>query len=150
MMTRATNRPARCSEEGQEPSPGNTALRLGSARTDPKGGSHCQIPGCRTLRARDGGWSPGVLGSAGGSQQIQLRAGVSRGTASTAQLSTRVQMDPERPHVSSLQAGIRGLLAQSEGPRERGAQRARGPESEGPRERGAQRARGPESEGPRE
>ncbi|XP_068421890.1 collagen alpha-1(I) chain-like [Eschrichtius robustus] len=136
------NRPARCSEEGQEPSPGNMALRLGSARTDPKGGSHCQIPGCRTLRARDGGWSPVVLGSAGSSQQIQLRAGGSRGRASTAQLSTQVQMDPERPHISSLQAGIRGLLAQSEGPRERGAQRARGPESEGPRETSS--LRGPE------
>lgn len=36
----------------------------------------------------------------------------------TAQPIIQVQMDPERPHVPSLQSGIRGLLTQSEGLRE--------------------------------
>jgi len=58
-----------------------------------------------------------VLGSVGLSVD-SAQARVVTEVGDTAQPIIRVQMDPERPHVPSLQSGIRGLPAHSEGLRE--------------------------------
>lgn len=58
-----------------------------------------------------------VLGSVGLSADSAQARGVTE-VGNTAQPIIRVQMDPERSHVPSLQSGIRGLLAHSEGLRE--------------------------------
>lgn len=53
-----------------------------------------------------------VLGSVGLSADSAQARGVTE-VGNTAQPIIRVQMDPERSHVPSLQSGIRGLLAHS-------------------------------------